>query len=118
MNTGMNVVVEQHAEQHIDHNCSTAGFLAVCFRPWTDSLLLDAAAMTEPEHSAVRFSIHTWITAVSNRASHKRASSTFGNGECRYPTRPLPPKATQCKKNMIRRSRPVKRGSYIKIWNW
>jgi hypothetical protein len=65
---------------------------SLSFRPWSDSLLLDEGAGTEYEHSAVRFSIHSWITAVSTRASHKRAPSTFGNGECRHPTRPPPPK--------------------------
>jgi len=92
MNIVLNLVVEQRAEQCIDHNCGILRCLTVYFRPWSDSLLLDAHAGTESEHSVVLFSIHSWITAVTTRATHKRGSSTFGNGECRQPTRPLPPK--------------------------
>jgi hypothetical protein len=69
------------AAQNLNTVLSGAAFTAASLR-----------AGTEPERSAVRFSIHSWITAVSTHASHKRVSSTFGNGDCRHPTSPLPPK--------------------------
>jgi len=95
MNIVLNVVVEQRAEQCIDHNCGILRCLAVYFRPWSDSLLLDADAGTVSEHSVVLLSIHSWITAVTTSATHKRTSSTFGNGEYRHPTRPPTTKTSQ-----------------------
>jgi hypothetical protein len=60
MSIGLNVVVEKLAEQCVGHNCGILRCLALYFRPWSDSLLLDAEVGTESEHSVVRFSIHSW----------------------------------------------------------